>query len=182
MTLRVTLGDVHEWGDIRSSAAVLAGNIRAYRRIRGLDQSTLARRMQTLGAGWRQRTVSEVERIGRQVTAPELLMLTVALGVTIEQLLDPRGPERRTGPRMGLSTSAAKKYADGDDMHLVQGPVIPAQDVTALVCSHDASAAVEWDDDYELPANPTDELIPVLTVSISRPYIKITRNTGEMTS
>ena len=59
--------------------------------------------MELLGISWRQVTVSEVEREHRNVTVPELLALAVALGTTIEQLLDPRGPERIRGPWLSLS-------------------------------------------------------------------------------
>jgi hypothetical protein len=47
--------------------------------------------MELLSISWRQVTVSEVEREHRNVTVPELLALAVALGTTIEQLLDPSG-------------------------------------------------------------------------------------------
>ena len=43
-------------------AEMVAGNVRAFRQLRGIDQAVLARRMESLGIGWRQVTVSEVER------------------------------------------------------------------------------------------------------------------------
>ena len=50
----------------------IGSNVRTYRQLRGIEQSTLARRMQSLGLAWRQVTVSEVERKERNVTVPEL--------------------------------------------------------------------------------------------------------------
>ena len=77
-----------------------------------MEQGKLARRMQSLGHMWRQVTVSEVERGQRNVTVPELVALTLALGATVEQLLDPRGPERRRGPSLALSDRTVKISED----------------------------------------------------------------------
>ena len=54
---------------------------------------------------WRQATVSEIEREGggRNVTITEMLGLALALDVTIEQLVDSRGPDGWRGPYMILS-------------------------------------------------------------------------------
>jgi transcriptional regulator with XRE-family HTH domain len=85
-------------------ADVLASNVRAFRLLRGIDQATLARMMLLLRHDWRQVTVSEVENGRRNVTAPELVGLVVALGATVEQLFDPRGPERKKGPALALTS------------------------------------------------------------------------------
>jgi transcriptional regulator with XRE-family HTH domain len=84
-------------------AGTLAANVRAFRQLRGMEQDKLAQRMQSLGHLWRQATVSEVERGRRNVTVPELVALTLALAANVEQLLDPRGPERKRGPRLALA-------------------------------------------------------------------------------
>jgi transcriptional regulator with XRE-family HTH domain len=116
----------------------VADNVRGFRQLRGIDQSILARRMEGLGYGWRQVTVSEVERDQRNVTAAELLGLALALETSIEQLLDPRGPERVRGP--GLS------FAERDtDSGVIFA--IPATDVVNLVCTHALYPIVQWDDD-----------------------------------
>jgi transcriptional regulator with XRE-family HTH domain len=85
-------------------ADVLASNVRRFRLLRGMDQATLARHMVRLRHDWRQVTVSEVETGRRNVTAPELVALVLALGATVQQLLDPRGPERKKGPAMALTS------------------------------------------------------------------------------
>jgi hypothetical protein len=116
-----------------------------------LDQGRLARRMQNLGTAWRQVTVSEVERNRRNVTVPELVALTLALNVTIEQLLDPREPEGLRGPRLALSEGMTKVSEDDEAVdRRVLGPTIAPEDITALVCSHEAWADIEWDDQQQL--------------------------------
>ena len=116
----------------------VADNVRGFRQLRGIDQSILARRMEGLGYGWRQVTVSEVERDQRNVTAAELLGLALVLETSIEQLLDPRGPERVRGP--GLSF--AEREPDSGVIF-----AIPATRVVNLVCTHALYPIVQWDDD-----------------------------------
>jgi transcriptional regulator with XRE-family HTH domain len=123
-------------------ALTVADNLRAFRQLRDIDQAALARRMNVLGIGWRQVTVSEVERGPRNVTVSELLALAFALGTTIEQLLDPRGPERIRGPWLSLSGALE---VDLDK----KGPIdaIPAEKVSSLVCTHGEYPVIEWDDE-----------------------------------
>jgi transcriptional regulator with XRE-family HTH domain len=123
-------------------ADTVADNVRAFRQLRDIDQAALARRMNVLGIGWRQVTVSEVERGPRNVTVSELLALAFALGTTIEQLLDPRGPERIRGPWLSLSGALE---VDLD----TRGPIdaIPAEKVSSLVCTHGEYPVVEWNDE-----------------------------------
>ena len=147
-------------------AGVLASNIRAFRQLRGMEQDKLAQRMQSLGHLWRQATVSEVERGRRNVTVPELVALTVALAANVEQLLDPRGPERKRGPRLALGVAEVEIFVDtapippewiADKLphrpaKIVakspdQLPSIAAADVGALICSHETYAEAEWDSD-----------------------------------
>jgi transcriptional regulator with XRE-family HTH domain len=126
----------------KTVAETVADNVRAFRQLRGIDQAVLARRMELLGISWRQVTVSEVEREHRNVTVPELLALAVALGTTVEQLLDTRGPERLRGPWLSLSGA---QEVDLDN----RGPVdaIPAEKVPSLVCTHGEFPVIEWDDE-----------------------------------
>jgi transcriptional regulator with XRE-family HTH domain len=70
----------------------IASNVRTYRQLRGIEQSTLARHMQSVGFAWRQVTVSEVERGERNVTVSELFGLALNLDTTVEKLIDTRGP------------------------------------------------------------------------------------------
>jgi transcriptional regulator with XRE-family HTH domain len=108
-------------------AEVLAGNIRAYRLLRGHDQADLAERMQSLGFGWRPATVSEIERErgGRNVTVAEMLGLVIALETPMEQLVDPRGPEGWRGPDLVITDQGADSV------------VLPPQHVRALLARRD---------------------------------------------
>lgn len=72
----------------------LAANLRAYRLLRQLTQDGLAAQMFQLGHGWGRSTVSAVEGRTRNVTVDELFGLTLCLGLTVGQLLDPAGPDR----------------------------------------------------------------------------------------
>jgi transcriptional regulator with XRE-family HTH domain len=146
---------------VKTVAKTVAENVRTYRQLRGLDQDALARRMQSLGIPWRRVTVSEVERDQRNVTVAELPWLVLALGTTIEQLLDTRGPERMRGPGM-VSLAPSPEWADlgreirtevdGREVvyHEVRQLAIFPENMTALVCTHKARAVAEWDDDGSL--------------------------------
>lgn len=72
----------------------LAANVRAYRLLRHLTQDGLAAQMTSLSHGWGRSTVSAIEGRTRNVTVDELFGLSLCLGVTIGQLLDPEGPDR----------------------------------------------------------------------------------------
>lgn len=113
---------------------VLAGNVRAWRQLRGFEQEQVAQRMAFLGEPWRRATVSEVERGRRNVTVPELVALTVVLGVNIEQLIDPRGPG---GDRNAPSVALARAGSSPDLL-------VEPGDLTAHVCSHKTYAEVAW--------------------------------------
>jgi transcriptional regulator with XRE-family HTH domain len=136
--------------NITTVAETVASNVRAFRQLRGMDQAALARRMEALGIEWRQGTVSEVERNQRNVTVAELLALAFALGTTIEQLVDPRGPERIRGPWLSFSEEGfgSANPNPGTDQ---QGDgfidAFPPQYVTGLVCTHADYPIVEWGDD-----------------------------------
>jgi len=59
--------------DDRTVKETVAGNVRAFRQLRSMDQADLARRMYSLSMSWSRVTVSEVERGERNVTVAELL-------------------------------------------------------------------------------------------------------------
>src|SRR5688572_3523495 len=86
---------------------VLASNLRAYRLLRHLEQTDIAAKMSSFGHRWTRQTVSDVERGRRNVTTDELLGLVLVVGATIDLLLDPRGPELRTGPALYVSDDVA---------------------------------------------------------------------------
>jgi hypothetical protein len=89
-----------------------------------LEQEHVAARMRDLGHNWVQQTVSEIERGRRRVSAAELVSLTVVLGASIGDLLDPRG---------------ALLAVD------LQGRVqVTDKDLPGLVCGHTRRAIVEW--------------------------------------
>ncbi len=125
---------------------VLGGNVRAFRLLRLLEQASVAERMRYFGHGWSQSTVAQVERGHRNVTVPELVSLTLALDVTIDQLLDPRGPERRIGPDLALARGANLVLASDPAQVVASGltVVLPASEVTALVCAHEIRKRSTW--------------------------------------
>jgi transcriptional regulator with XRE-family HTH domain len=144
-----------EGGGIRRQTVkeTVAGNVRAYRGMRGMDQADLAERMKSLGIKWHRATVSEVEHGHRQVTITEVVGLALALDVTVEQLLDSRGPERDEslqGSRMILTDK-------------IDNPDLPPGSVTALVCRHKLRCTTTWEGNefqgvyvpHELVAEPS---------------------------
>jgi transcriptional regulator with XRE-family HTH domain len=108
-------------------ADAIGDNVRAYRLLSELEQDDIAGHMQRLGWPWRRATVSAVERGRRNITVPELLTLGLILGVTVQELLDPRRPDQRDGDGMIV-------MALNPDM--VGMPIISTH-VTGLVCRHE---------------------------------------------
>jgi transcriptional regulator with XRE-family HTH domain len=131
--------------DDKTVREAVADNVRAFRQLRGMDQADLARRMYSLSMSWSRVTVSEVERSQRNVTVAELLKLALALGTTIEQLLDTRGPERIRGPHLALY-DRSEDPTERTPFHIV----LPPTAVPALVCTHpsDPYVVAEWDDHW----------------------------------
>ncbi len=89
----------------RFPSEVVAANVRAFRVLQpDGSQPTLAKAMQGLGHNWVAQTISEVERGGRNVTVDELCSLALVFGVTVSDLLDPHGPDRKpTGLDLGTA-------------------------------------------------------------------------------
>jgi transcriptional regulator with XRE-family HTH domain len=131
--------------DDKTVKEAVADNVRAFRQLRGMDQADLARRMYSLSMSWSRVTVSEVERGQRNVTVAELLKLALALGTTMEQLLDTRGPERIRGPHLALY-DRSEDPTERTPFHIV----LPPTAVPALVCSHpsDPYVVAEWDNHW----------------------------------
>jgi transcriptional regulator with XRE-family HTH domain len=131
--------------DDKTVKEAVADNVRAFRQLRGMDQADLARRMYSLSMSWSRVTVSEVERGQRNVTVAELLKLALALGTTMEQLLDTRGPERIRGPQLALY-DRSEDPTERTPFHIV----LPPTAVPALVCTHpsDPYLVAEWDDHW----------------------------------
>jgi transcriptional regulator with XRE-family HTH domain len=117
-------------------ADAVADNVRAYRVLGRLEQEDIAERMRQLGHPWKRVTVSEVERGRRNVTVPELVALTLVLGVTATELLDPRRPDQRSG--------------DGEILLVLTpdgaGQPISPRSLTGLMCRHELEfdAAEFW--------------------------------------
>jgi transcriptional regulator with XRE-family HTH domain len=145
--IRTTEGDIGRPEGVLSIPEVLGANVRAYRLLRRKEQQDVAEGMQSLGHTWRRATVSEVERAQRNVTVSELLALVVVLDASVEQLLDSRGPEGRTGPGMALAIRTVRITEDSDgrvrtEVTQIRGPwkVIEPQQVTELTRPHSGGA------------------------------------------
>jgi transcriptional regulator with XRE-family HTH domain len=125
---------------------MLAKNVRAFRLLRQLEQTEVAERMSYFRHRWVRETVSQTERGRRNVSVDELVSLSLALGATIDQLLDPRGPERREGPNLALVRGATLVPVDKPDEVSAEGVtvVLPAQEVNALVCDHKLRMRPTW--------------------------------------
>ena len=65
----------------------LAANLFALRKVRGLNQPQLARRMQDQGRSVHATVVSKIEQLDRRVDVDDLVALAIALGVTPNRLL-----------------------------------------------------------------------------------------------
>jgi transcriptional regulator with XRE-family HTH domain len=63
--------------------------VRAWRLLRHLQQADVAEKMRELRHPWTQATVSQVERGQRNLTVDELVGLSIVLGLTLNELLDP---------------------------------------------------------------------------------------------
>jgi transcriptional regulator with XRE-family HTH domain len=119
---------------------VIGGNVRAHRLLHRLEQEDLATRMKHLGHAWHRATVSEIERGRRNVTVPELVALVLALdGVTVSELIDPRGPGGRSGLRLALPVPIDDGWAS-----------VAAEFVIAFLCSHHVRTTVKWQDNKQL--------------------------------
>jgi len=126
---------------------ILAGNLRMIRRRRyadrrytvhdplgghddptepteDLQQEHVAARMRDLGHNWVQQTVSEVEHGRRRVNVIELVSLTLVLGASIGDMLDP----------------IVRRLAADSKARVV----LDRKDLAALVCGHTRRATVEW--------------------------------------
>jgi transcriptional regulator with XRE-family HTH domain len=120
---------------------VLADNLRAFRLLRRMEQDGVAEQMNYLGQQWTRQTISDIERGRRNVSVEELVGFTLVLGATIEQLLDPRGPERRTGPRLALARGG-KTW--GAPRQVMEEFTVDPADVSGLVCEHKVRAWSRW--------------------------------------
>jgi transcriptional regulator with XRE-family HTH domain len=68
----------------------IADKVRAYRLLRRLKQDDVADRMRELRhQTWTRQTVSDVERVRRNLTVDELVGLSFLFGVSLNELLDP---------------------------------------------------------------------------------------------
>lgn len=125
---------------------IVADNIRAYRQLRRLEQADVAERMTALGHPWHRATVSETERYRRNVTVPELMVLTLVLHTTVAQLLDPRGPAGHTAVRpivLAFNRDARMKLS--------------AKQLAMLVTPAAGRAEITWNEDRIDLINFTDE-------------------------
>jgi transcriptional regulator with XRE-family HTH domain len=76
-------------------AKVVGRNISAARGRLQASQTSLAKRMRSLGYEWHQQTLANAEKGTRRVDASELLGLTLALDITMRQLLEPQPMDKQ---------------------------------------------------------------------------------------
>jgi transcriptional regulator with XRE-family HTH domain len=108
---------------------IIAQKAKAARLRADLGQDDLAARMRSLGfSEWRFQTVGNVERGKRRLTAEELLGLALALGTTLQHLLEPSEDGGRD-----------------DFVTLPSGETVSSDFVTSLVYGLNAGA-VTWTD------------------------------------
>jgi transcriptional regulator with XRE-family HTH domain len=67
----------------------VAEKVRGYRLLRRLKQDDVADGMRKLRHTWTRQTVSDVERLQRNLTVDELVGLSIVLELTVNELLDP---------------------------------------------------------------------------------------------
>ena len=68
----------------------IAEKVRAYRLLRRMKQDDVADGMRNLRHHtWTRQTVSDVERVQRNLTVDELVGLSIVLGLSLNELLDP---------------------------------------------------------------------------------------------
>jgi transcriptional regulator with XRE-family HTH domain len=68
----------------------IAEKVRAYRLLRRMKQDDVAEEMRKLRHHtWTRQTVSDVERVQRNLTVDELVGLSIVFGLTLNELLDP---------------------------------------------------------------------------------------------
>jgi transcriptional regulator with XRE-family HTH domain len=68
----------------------VAEKVRGYRLLRRMKQDDVAEAMQNLRHHtWTRQTVSDVERVQRNLTVDELVGLSIVLGLSLNELLDP---------------------------------------------------------------------------------------------
>jgi transcriptional regulator with XRE-family HTH domain len=115
-------------------AEVIAANVRAERKRAGLSQVSVAQRMRQLGYRWHFQSVGAVERGERRLTAEEVLALSLALEVTMDDLmLAPRDGQWVAlpgGQVIGLPAGRRLPYPpewasawDGDQSKLSSEPI-----------------------------------------------------------
>ena len=98
-----------------SPGEILAGNIRAARGRKALEQQDVADRMRALGWTWVRQTVGEVEKNRRRLSTAEIYGLAIALGTSIPALMAPADDDDDiTFPSgLELSVTAAQMLAKG---------------------------------------------------------------------
>lgn len=104
-----------------TSSEILARNIAAARVRRGLNQASLAARMQGLGYRWLRQTVSEVEADRRRVTLEEIVGLAYALSTSVRALARPTDDDKLVALPSGAVVAAAsvQQLVDGTNDNAV---------------------------------------------------------------
>ena len=94
----------------RLPEALVAGKVRHLREGRGLSQGDLAERL-----GWKQETVSRLERGSRGISVDECVALAVALDTSPAHLLTPLDPNQTMAltPNLVVEVTTARQWIGG---------------------------------------------------------------------
>lgn len=116
-------------------SAVIGTNLRVLRNQQAITQSDLAGWMNELGfTTWRQSTVGDIEAYERQVTADELVGLSIALGEPIQTLIDPLATKSRSveslsfGGRFKIPTGKVQLWLNGIERLRLEHEETPTTD------------------------------------------------------
>jgi transcriptional regulator with XRE-family HTH domain len=100
-----------------SYGRTIAGNIAGVRARKGLKQSDVVERMNSLGySDWHRQTLSRVERSDRRIQAEELLGLAIVLETSVTRLLAPVWEDKHVELPNGmpLGVIAVEGYIGGE--------------------------------------------------------------------
>jgi transcriptional regulator with XRE-family HTH domain len=100
--------------EVPSLAAVAGRNLRKHRQERGLRQDDVAHSVRKIGLDWSRAVVAAIETGGRALDLGELVLLSVALGIGLSDLLQGDG-DVLVGGRVEVSLPLLRALLDDPD-------------------------------------------------------------------